>query len=272
MRTLCGVLAIAALATACANRLADPGGSPPPGRSTQPVLSLTPPAASRRPPAEKPLIGVSWQGEEHYVTLAFTENTVRINDGCNNELMQVSIDDQTLDIGTTVGPTSTCTGRMVDQEPPDVAPFDRVTSSSHLSWQVTGDALRLTDPRGDTIQLHAAGPALNVTGQEWSLKYYVDTGSYEHDGHSAARLRIDDGTVHASDLGNELTGRATVSDFTIDFTDIHTTAQACQDPTSDSETEVIDHVLSGSVSYQIITDRLIVSNNGRGQLIYTPSQ
>lgn len=273
MRTRFGALAFAALLTACADRPGGPAGSPTPGHSTQPVRTVTGEPATHPAVATRPLIGVTWQGEERYVTLAFTDDTVRINDGCNNELRQVSIDDQGLDIGSSVGPGSTCTGRMVDEEPPDVASFDKVTSSGHLSWQVTGDALLLTDPHGDTIRLRAAGPALSATGQDWSLDWLVDPRAYSHEGdYRAARLYIDNGIVQATDLCDQLSGSATVTDAAIGFIKMHATKDnECPDPSSSAITSIIDHVLSGTVSYEIRGDELIVNGHGDGLLIYTPT-
>lgn len=234
------------------------------------VLALRGSNTSHQPAAGAELIGITWQGAG---TVVFTDHTVRIFDGCSNELREVTIGDGVLDIGNLVGPGSVCSG-TADGPPPDIVAFGTVMSSRHLTWQRTGDTLQLTNDNGQSVELQANGSALSATGQQWTLERYDDPRAYTHEGnYQAARLLITaDGTVHASDLCNDLTGTATVTDTTITFTDIRSTAHRCQaDPEAAAASTVIDQVLSGDTTYSIRGDELIIYGKERGDLIYTPS-
>jgi hypothetical protein len=67
-------------------------------------------------------------------------------------------------------------------------------------------------------------------------------------------------------------GDAMVTDSTITFADMQSTERACLDLGSQSVAGVIDHVLSGTVDYEIRGDELILSGQGNGLLIYTPGR
>jgi heat shock protein HslJ len=207
------------------------------------TLMLAACAESKHTPSAAALIGLTWQGPGG--TVVFADHTARIFDGCTDELRQVAIGDGVLDLSSLLG-NHDCLGRETGS-----GVFDRVLASSHLTWQRTGDTLQLTDDHGAVVELHSAGPAIYLADQDWGLESFVDLRDYEHGGDSAARLRIDNGTVHATDLCNELTGTATVTDTTITFTDMHSTDHVCPDTTSTAITEIIDHVLSGTVDYWI---------------------
>lgn len=225
---------------------------------------------SHLPAAAGGLLGVTWQGAEPVLMVVFTDHTLRIFDGCTNELSQVAIGDGVLDIGELIGPASTCTGSP-GGPPPDIANFDDVVSSHHLSWQLTGDTLLLANNDGQSVDLHRPGAALSVTGRTWVLERFNDRADYSHEGdYGAARLYINDGTVRASDLCNDLTGSATVSDSTIGFTSVQSTGRRCMNHTR-AVADVVDHVLSGMVGYVIRGDELILDGGANGLLIYTPS-
>lgn len=237
------------------------------------VLALHTSETSHQPSAAGPLIGVTWQGSEPILTVVFTEHTVRVFDGCTNELREVTIGAGVLDIGQLIAPGGVCTGTP-GGPPPEVANFDAVMASHHLTWQRNSDTLQLINDQGQGVELHAAGTALSMTGQQWALERYVDARGYGHEGnYSGARLLVgEDGTVHASDMCNDLTGSATVSDTTITFTDMHSTDQACTDDASTAVAGVVDRVLSGDVTYAIRGDELIINGQGQGLLIYGPSR
>jgi hypothetical protein len=161
------------------------------------ALALHTTSKSHLPPAAGPLIGVTWQGAEPVLTVVFTDHTLRIFDGCTNELREVTISDGVLDVGELIGPASTCTGTP-GGPPPDIASFDDVVFSHHLSWQLNGDVLLLAHG-GKSVSLHRAGTSLTVTGQAWVLERFNDRADYSHEGdYTAARLFINDGNVQAS--------------------------------------------------------------------------
>ena len=223
------------------------------------------------PPGAGPLIGVTWQGAEPFLTVVFTDHTVRLFDGCTNELREVAISDGVLDVGELIGQASTCTG-TAGGPPPDIASFDDVVFAHHLTWQLNGDALLLATSGGKSVSVHRAGAALTVTGQAWVLERFNDRADYSHEGdYSAARLFINDGSVQASDLCNDLSGSATVSDSTIAFAGVQSTGRACANNANAAVADVVDHVLSGTVGWVIRGDELILNGGTNGLLIYTPS-
>jgi heat shock protein HslJ len=233
------------------------------------ALALHASTKSRPAAAAGRLIGITWRGSGG--TLVFTDHTVRIFDGCTNHERQVTIGAGVLDLGTYFGSSSDCLGpEVVGPKPVRVGDFDKVMAGNHLTWRRTGDTLRLTDDDGETMQMRANGPALYLTGQTWTLKSYVDFRGSEHDGDRSVQLRIDDGTVRATDLCNEMTGTATVTDSTITFVVTHSTDRACPDTTLSPETQEIDRTLSGTVNYMIQGDELTLSGRVHGLLVYTP--
>lgn len=234
------------------------------------LLALRTSNTSQKSAAGAQLIGVTWHGAG---TVVFTDHTVRIFDGCTNQLLHVTIGTGILDIGSQIGPSSICTGTP-SGPPPAVAAFDAVLFSRHLTWQRTGDTLRLINDAGQSVELQENGRALSVIGQEWALERYDDSRSYTHEGdYTAARLFITaEGSVHASDLCNDLAGTATVTDAAIAFVDMRSTAHRCKvDPVAAAASTVIDQVLSGDTTYAIRGDELIINGKGRGNLLYTPS-
>jgi heat shock protein HslJ len=235
------------------------------------ALALHTARRSQPAPAAGPLIGATWQGAEPALTVVFTDHTVRIFDGCTNELREVTIGVGVLDVGELIGPASTCTG-TAGGPPPDVASFDDVAFSHHLSWQLSGDVLLLGNDGGKIVSLHRAGAALTVTGQAWVLERFTDRAGSSHEGDpGAARLFVNDGTVQAGDLCNDLSGSATVGDSTIAFAGVQSTGRVCADRADAAVADVVDQVLSGTVGYVIRGDELILDGGANGLLIYTPS-
>lgn len=215
-------------------------------------------------PADQ-LIGVTWAMPGG--TLVFTDDSVRIFDGgCTFYQRQATIGDGVLEFGTQFGGGSNCLGRETPEDPR----FARIaTSETRLTWHRTGDTLSLTDDHGETVRFHRDGPAWYLTDQEWVLEDFVGPDDYEQPGDPAARLRIANGTVHATDVCNDLTGTAVVTDSTVTFTHMSSTDRACSDPRSAALAKVVDRVLSGPVSYTIARDGLTLSDEAGNLLGYT---
>ena len=223
------------------------------------------PAASDLPTG---LTGVTWTGSLPILSVVFTDRSARIFDGCSNVLRELTINGDRLEIGKELGPTGVCSGTGLGS-PPAVERFDKVVNSQHLSWQRSGDTLTLTNDGGESVQLHASGPALDVVGPRWVLEEYVDLREYSHEGDFAdAYLRIDDGAVSGSDMCNEFSGSAVVADATITFTDMHTTERSCSDQ---PVAQVVDTVLNGTIKYAFRGDQLLLYGEHGGLLIYKPS-
>jgi heat shock protein HslJ len=236
------------------------------GAVLAPHTSKTSPSA-----AASALTGVTWTDPASRSTVVFDEDSVRIDNGCEGGLRALTIGDDWLAIGEPIGMQSVCSP-VSTWPPPDIAHFDRVLTAGRLTWVLTGDTLRLTNAKGESLDLRGGGPALAVTGQKWALERVLDDGSHGQQllpGSSAAFM-IDDGRVHASDLCSELSGSATVTDTTITFTDVQPD-KACIDPGFTPATRVIDSVLSGTISYGIRGDELILYGEKGDLLTYTPA-
>ena len=216
------------------------------------------------------LDGITWVGADYDATIVFTGDAVRISDGCQNALWQVTIGDGWLRIGDQIGRASVCGGGPPS---PAVLRFDRIVfSRGELTWRRNGDTLQVTNAGGDTIEVHATGPALNVTGQNWGLSRYVDARGYDQSGDFGATLRIDQsGTVYATDLCRDLSGSAIVTDTEIAFTYMRVGDGTCTDPTSAATADAVDHVLSGTVDYAISGDDLVIYGKDNELLIYIPA-
>ena len=213
------------------------------------VLALRPASNHRAAGPADELTGITWQGEWPVITLTFTDDTVRIFDGCSNELRRVTVGEGTLQIGDQIGQAGVCSGTpQLPGAPPSPADkFDQVVySHGDLTWSRDGDTLQLTNARGDSVELHANGPALEVTGQKWGLSRYNDARGYSQSGSVAATLRIDQsGIVYATDLCRDVTGSTIVTDTEIAFTDMRVGEGACSDQMSAATADVVDHVQPG---------------------------
>ena len=124
--------------------------------------------------------------------------------------------------------------------------------------------LFLSNSRGMRLQLGDVGRALEASGQDWVLHEYLDPRGYSHVGkYSAARLRIDDGTVRASDFCGAITGTASVTDDMITFSDMQS-GGSCTARDSAKADPVIRAVLNGNDEYAIRGNELIIYSRHRG--------
>jgi hypothetical protein len=129
----------------------------------------------------KALEGVTWQGALPNLTLTFTADTVRIYDGCVNDLYATSVDAAELDVGKPIEKLTVCGGTPGGPSPA-VRHFAAVAFSKHMSWRRTGDTLQLTNTPGVTLRLHANGPALEITVRPWVLQRFTDASGYDQEG------------------------------------------------------------------------------------------
>lgn len=214
--------------------------------------------------------GVTWVGADSYATLVFTGDAVRISDGCQNALWQVTISAGSMRIGHQIGKGSVCGG---GPPPFAVIRFDRIVfSRGDLSWQHDGDTLKLTDARGRTIELSTHGTVLNIIGQRWRLTRYTDVHGSSHRGpFGGATLYIYERVFRASDACRELTGNAAVSAETITFSQLHAGNRTCSNDASAAVAAVVDHVLTGTVGYGILGDEMTLYGKDTSQLIYKPA-
>lgn len=223
-------------------------------------------------PAGQELSAITWRASDPSASVVFGGHSARIFDGCDDSLRAATIGDGVLELGKPIGHGSACSP-ATNWPPPAIARFDRVLAADHLSWQRIGQRLQLIDERGDTLELHASGPAVNVAGQHWLLEQFNDLRGYTQGGRdSMARLLIVGGTLHAEDACSQVSGSATVTDTTITFGNLRWTTRPCTDPTSASLAQVMHRVLAGTIKYTIRGDELMLYGRRNGLLVYTPAR
>ena len=225
--------------------------------------------------------GVTWSDPITKGTVVFTATAARTFDGCVGEQRALTLGAHTLDIGDLIGGVGACTGtprpdpgplrRAYDAQQAAVTKFDRVLMG-HSTWTRTADTLRIVSPTAGSLALRRFGQAVSVTGNRWTLQRVSTSRDGELPGSfQAATLTIGaDGAVRASDLCATLTGRATVTETTIDFGTLHSDGRPCHNNPSRAATAMIDSVLSGRTLSSIFNNQLILSGPG-GELIYSPA-
>jgi heat shock protein HslJ len=246
--------------------------------ATQQHHASAPPATKVKVPnAISVLEGVTWTDTAANATVVFLDGAARTFDGCSNGVNELTVHGDELSLGKQIGPASTCTG--TPQFPGQKAtPQERAlhefykTLRGPSTWSLNGQTLSISRATGASITLTTDGtPALAVVDESWTLERVTDATANELDGSfSAASLAFDRrGGFTASDLCNQISGTATATVDSIDFSTVAMTARSCGG--ASPATDVIDKVLSGNVRYAIRGDELILSKVGYdGLLIYLP--
>lgn len=145
-----------------------------------------------------------------------------------------------------------------------MATFDRVLSG-RSTWSRTGATLTVTKA-GAAVVLRPSGPAVALTAEHWILHQVAENKRFINGPFAAAPLFIGrDGTVHATDLCNDLSGTATMTNTAIDFRRLGGTQRACS--INPKATTVIDAVLSARITYSIVNNRLSLYRSDKGDLL-----
>ena len=216
------------------------------------------------------LTSVTWRAAEPGAFVVFTDDSARIFDGCDGALRLARIGDGVLFIGKQVGIGAGCSP-VSTWPPPAIAKFDQVLGRHHFTWHRTGSRLRLIDAQGETLDLHAGGPALSPSSVHWTLKQFNRLhGGTQLAPARDAHLVINKGSVHADDLCADVSGSAAVTDTTITFSNMRWSPHPCTDPLSSSLTGVMHSVLSGKISYSFFGDHLVLYGRGSELLAYSP--
>jgi heat shock protein HslJ len=116
-----------------------------------------------------------------------------------------------------------------------------------------------------------AGP-ISLAGTTWNLVGVTDANGDDVPVAGKATLFIDDsGHLNGSDGCNSISGDVDISGATIDFGHgLATTEIACPNEVS-ATAEHVDALVSGDVTWSIGDDKLTLSKDGVGSLIYTRS-
>ncbi len=169
--------------------------------------------------------------------------------GCNHMGAEVEIDGERLRVGDIAQTLIGC--------PSDLEEQDRWLDGflrSDPRWSLAGDALTLTSG-GTEIELvdrRAAEPDAPVEGTRWEVTTIVDgeIASSVPAG-TAAHVELADGRLTGSGGCNELDGRVTVADRTIEVHELTTTDMACEPDAMTLEQAVLAVLAPGTVGYEV---------------------
>lgn len=216
------------------------------------------------------ITGVTWRDPDSTGTVVYTDTTMRIFDGCMHELAQLRVVGETLVQGPPVGGTSVCAGGLeIGPGPAGAASRAALRRLAHFhavvagpaTWSRAGNVLVLTTPGKGTLRLTTdTTPAPQLVGTTWHLVDYAGADDNEHAYTGVLTLRVaSDGSFRADVTCGQLTGTATVTPTTVDFTSVHGCGSFA--PADD----VIRAVLGGHAGYAVRGEQLIL--NGSGQLL-----
>lgn len=223
------------------------------------------------------ITGVVWKDPGSPATVVYTKATMRLFDGCTNQLAHLVVEHRALVQGKSIGQVGTCTGPAMLPGSEGDAQRAQQARLAHFyaviagpaSWSRSGDILTLTTQGKGTLHLstnRARAPML--TGTSWRLAYYVGADGREYPALSPVRLTVeDDGSFTAGLSCGGLIGTAHVSLQTIRIDTVsRTSCAAGPDPAS---RVVLDLVGAGDEdSYAIRGTELMVYSKSHGMLIY----
>jgi hypothetical protein len=220
--------------------------------------------------------GVMWRDPNSPATVVYTDTTMRLFDGCTNQLTNLLIEHGKLVQGKRIGRFGVCTG------PPILPGSGRVSYRAQqerlahfyaviagpASWSRTGDVLTLTAPGKGTLHLttnNARAPML--VGTVWTLTYYSATDQNEHPATRPVKLIVyTDGSFTAGLNCGDLTGTTRVSARTIHFTKVN--SSSCAGGLDAASKVVFDVVVARKATYAIRGTELIIDRTNGQQLIY----
>jgi DNA-directed RNA polymerase specialized sigma24 family protein len=221
-----------------------------------------------------PITGVVWKDLRSAVTVVFTNNTMRLFDGCDGELDRLRVTDGSLVQGHRIGegfgcsPNAAGPGYRAQQR--RLNHFYAVIAGP-AAWSRSGDVLTLTTPGKGTLHLTTGGarPRMLV-GTSWRLTYFSGPDEYEHPAAKPLELIVDPSGSFTAGLGcGALVGTAGVSPQSIRFTDVSPPPPGCASTLDAAGRVVFELVTAGRASYVIRGNQLIVHSKGE-MLVYAP--
>jgi META domain len=223
------------------------------------------------------ITGVVWKDPGSTATVVYTKTTVRLFDGCTNQLANLSVEHGALVQGTSIGPPSTCTGVAVvpgaqgDVQRAQQKRLDDFYAivAGPASWSRSGNTLTLTTPGKGMLHLSTdQKPAPMLVGTSWTLAWDLDAEGSEHPAAQAVGLVIHaDGSFTAGLSCGSLSGTAQVSSLTIRFTKV--SSAGCASGTDAASQVVLAMVLAGGEdTYAVRGTQLVVYGKSGQELVY----
>jgi heat shock protein HslJ len=201
--------------------------------------------------------------EKSRVRMQFTDDGRLIADaGCNSMQGQVNLGGNRIDVSDLAITGVGCPGALQDQDG-----WLSNFLSSKPSWKLDGSTLVVSNSTTEVTltDRKVAEPDLALQGTRWTVDTIVDGEVASSTPATAtAWLVFDKDTVQVSAGCNSGSGSYQVSGNTIRISDVATTRKACEPDVMTLENAVLA-VLTGEVTYEIDSDRLIIKQaTGKG--------
>jgi heat shock protein HslJ len=203
------------------------------------------------------------------IRIAFQEDTLSANAGCNTMNGGYSLDGDTLQVEALATTLMLC-DEGLDQQ--DAFVSDLLTSGPTVA--LDGDQLTLTsgDVTVTMLDREVAEPDLPLEGTTWKLERLItnEATSTVPLGVESS-LVIDNGQAMVDTGCNTGSGSVEVTDTTLTFGPLAITLRACEEDANRTETVVLT-ALNGEVDYLIESDRLTIRNPDGTGLDYRAAQ
>jgi hypothetical protein len=223
------------------------------------------------------IAGVVWKDPDSTATVVYTKTTMRLFDGCSNQLANLTVEHGALVQGKEIGPPSTCTGFAVlpgaqgDAQRAQQQRLDDFYAivAGPASWSRSGNTLTLTTPGKGMLSLSTdQQPAPMLVGTSWTLTYAVggDAGAQPAPPPASLVVRADGSFTEELSCGR-LSGTAQVSSLTIRFTKVSLTG--CASGTDAASQVVLAMVVAGGEdTYAVRDTQLVVYGKNGQELVY----
>jgi heat shock protein HslJ len=232
------------------------------------------------------LYGLRWSDPQSSGSAIFRPGQVELSDGCTETVYRLDIAGDRLEVASSGMIVRTCGGGPIGPGPgaPGYPQFQRrlralarfqAVLASGPTWSIDDETLTLTAPTGASVQLTVTTVVPSqLPGSSWTLQV---VGTLHSTGTSGAfegpTLTFgNDGSFHATDPCDSLTGTAHITAHAITFSGVHKKVNDCP-PTNRAETvETIDTMLTSTVDYTLFDDSLLLRLPGTdGMLNYRSS-
>jgi heat shock protein HslJ len=189
------------------------------------------------------------------ISLAFQDDRVSANGGCNTMNGGYTITDGTLEVAAMASTMMACSDELMAQDD-WLAEF--LAGGPEIA--LDGDTLTLTG--GDSTMTLAAVQDADVEGTTWMITGTVATEAVSSIPEGAEpSLTITDGQAAIVTGCNNGSGSVEVTDTTMTFGPIATTKMACEPDLTELETAILT-VLQGEVTYEIDGATMSIRRDG----------
>ena len=203
--------------------------------------------------------------------LTFNEDgTITGTSGCNGLGGDYSVEGDQITFGEFVSTLMACDDPIMAQE--EAAHKVMIGAATYTieddTLTITKDDMVLVLTRSTPAAVEPSAPAAGTLTGTWKLNSYriSDVLSSAVPDAEANLTFSEDGSVTGTSGCNEFGGTYSVEGNQITFKDIVSTLMLCDTPLMDQE-EAMQQVLTGTATYEIVDNSLIINNNDRGLIL-----